>query len=354
MTMRRSDLSFELPSELIAQWPSEGRTGSRLMVASRRDGALESRSFESLPEYMRSGDLMVMNNTRVFPARLTGVRADTGGKTEVLLLEREREGVWRALVRPGKRCRKGIEIVFGEGALSAEVQSPLGKGRALLRFSVSSGSIWESIERLGSVPLPPYIKRQAVDLDRTRYQTVYATRTGAVAAPTAGLHFDTEMLNRLVSMGVELCFVTLHVGPGTFEPLRKEELSENRLDPERFEVGGEELCKIARAKSEGRRVVAVGTTSTRVLETIDDHLLRASMGQDCDPEGVSGDTDLFIFPPYRFRNTDMLLTNLHLPESSLLSLLAAFMGLDFMKRAYAKAVAERYRFYSYGDAMLVV
>ncbi|MBD3369162.1 tRNA preQ1(34) S-adenosylmethionine ribosyltransferase-isomerase QueA [Candidatus Fermentibacteria bacterium] len=353
-TVRRSDLYFDLPPELIAQWPSEDRTGSRLMIASRSERSIRSDRFADLPDYLTSGDLMVMNDSRVFPARLFGARADTGGKAEVLLLERKREDLWRALVRPGKRCRKGISLEFEEGGLSAEILESLGRGRAFLRFAAPSGRVTESIERHGSVPLPPYIKREAVDLDRSRYQTVYATRSGAVAAPTAGLHFDEAMLDDLRAMSVELCFVTLHVGPGTFEPLRREELGENKLEPERFEVRGEELRKIARAKSEGRRIIAVGTTSTRVLETIEEDLLQAYLHAGRGREGVSGHTDLFIFPPYRFRNTDMLLTNFHLPESSLLSLLAAFMGLDFMKHAYAKAIEDRFRFYSYGDAMLVI
>ncbi len=341
--LRRSDLEYALPNRLIAQKPLENRSGSRLLIARRKDLTLSESTFDMLPGLLRQGDLLVMNDTRVFRARLYGVRRDTGGKTEIFLLRRMEEYIWKALLRPGRQARVGTVFDLGKG-LSAKVIDSFDGGRALLEFTSATGCSDRLPGKWGTVPLPPYIHRTADEMDSERYQTVYASHTGAVAAPTAGLHFDREVFRGLSEKGVEHTFITLHVGPGTFQPLRFERLEMNRLDPEEYSVTSESIRSIRRAKREGRRIIAVGTTTTRVLESI-------GLEEDSDRDG---ETDLFIYPPYGFHLVDGMITNFHLPGSSLLCLVAAFMGFSFMKQAYAHAVRSEFRFYSYGDAMLIV
>jgi S-adenosylmethionine:tRNA ribosyltransferase-isomerase len=344
MSITRSDLDYELPEELIAQEPASRRSGSRLLVLDRQDG-LADRRFTDLPGLLEPGDLLVMNDTRVFPARLRGIRSDTGGRVEVFLLESRDECTWRAMIRPGRQSRKGIELELADG-LSAEVLEPLGRGRAVVRLTSDGAPLREALRRSGEVPLPPYIHRRPVGADASRYQTVYARHSGAVAAPTAGLHFDREVLAALEERGVRTTFLTLHVGPGTFQPLREERLQDNVLDPERYTVPASTVRAVSEARRRGSRVVAVGTTTTRVLETL---ALRGWPQDDAE-----GETDLFIYPPFDFLAVDALLTNFHLPRSSLMGLVAAFAGLDRVRDAYAHAVEESYRFYSYGDAMLIL
>lgn len=342
LELTKRDLEYHLPRELIAQRPALVRGASRLMVLNRAEGVLQDSLFDALPEYLRPGDILVLNDTRVFPARIRCVRSDTGGKAEMFLLRRQAGPVWKVLLRPGRQCRPGVSLL-ASGGLTATVMEGLGNGRALVRFSPEE-DLDSALRSAGSVPLPPYIRRPADSLDEERYQTVYARNDGAVAAPTAGLHFTGEMLRRLGEAGVESCTVTLNVGPGTFEPLRRDALRDNRLDPEEYQVPRDTLTALRSARGSGGRIVSVGTTAARVLETVD-----------LDREGpLSGETSLFIFPPYRFRNVDALLTNFHLPGSSLIALVAAFAGLEPVMGAYRRAVELGYGFYSYGDAMLLV
>lgn len=349
MVPELADLMYELPRELIAQHPSRTRSESRLLVARPDSGTLIDTRFERLVDYLGKGDLLVLNDTGVIRARLRGSRSDTGGKVELLLVERS--GVdpdtWTCILRPSRRAREGVTFDLDEG-FTGRVLKNLGGGRALVGFRQKGGTSRRSVEEIGEVPLPPYVRRSPTAEDEERYQTVYAAKPGAVAAPTAGLHFTTEMLDELDSLGVEKAFVTLHVGPGTFAPLRRNRIEQNRLESERFSVTSEAWNRIRRALDRGRRIVSVGTTSTRVLET-----LRFMDGELGGNECLVGRTDLFIYPPYRFRNVSALITNFHLPGTSLLALVAAFMGLDFMKSAYEHAVSSGYRFYSYGDAMLI-
>ncbi|MBN1433588.1 tRNA preQ1(34) S-adenosylmethionine ribosyltransferase-isomerase QueA [Candidatus Fermentibacterales bacterium] len=343
-----SDLLYDLPAHLIAQEPAGERTGSRLLVADCAAGSMQDRWFQDIPEFLREGDLLVLNDTRVLRARLAGSRSDTGGKVEILLVEAVEGSAdsWTCMIRPAKRARKGLSVSL-PGGYGAAVLENLGGGRAVVRFTPPRGTDDPGIEEVGSIPLPPYIRRPPTPLDEERYQTVYARVPGAVAAPTAGLHFSGELLDRLGAMGIGTAFLTLHVGPGTFTPLRFERIEDNRLEPERYAIGPGSFEAIRSAIAEGRRVVAVGTTTTRVLESLD-------FGEPCPTGGIEGRTGLFIYPPYRFRAVGALLTNFHLPGSSLMALVAAFIGLPMLRRCYRHAVARGYRFYSYGDAMLVV
>jgi S-adenosylmethionine:tRNA ribosyltransferase-isomerase len=342
-TPSRSDLMYDLPPGLIAQEPLDTRSDSRLLVARRGPEILEERTFRDLPSLLDPGDLLVMNDTKIFRARLRGVKRATGGKVELFLLSSTDEDRWKVLVRPSKRVRAGTALDF-PGGLEAVVEEMLGGGRASVAFSSAGGDTAELIRVAGEVPLPPYIRRTPDELDAERYQTVYASVTGAVAAPTAGLHFDEEVLEGLAGRGVATGMITLHVGPGTFLPLRFDELGRNRLDPEWYRVPAETAGKIMATRRRGGRIIAVGTTSVRVLESIDPE---ADVTQE-------GETDLFIYPPWEFGQVDGMVTNFHLPGSSLLALVAAFMGTGFMKRAYGMAVDSGFRFYSYGDAMLIV
>jgi S-adenosylmethionine:tRNA ribosyltransferase-isomerase len=343
VSLTRSDIWYDLPSDLIAQEPSAERSGSRLMIVRRAEGSIEHLRFTDLPGLLARDDLLVFNDTRVIPARLRGSRRGTGGASEVMLLERTGAAEWRVMLKPGRRCRPGIVIDFADG-LEGTVVEGAGPSRAVVRFSSARGDLEGDLQRQGEVPLPPYIRRKPDAADRSRYQTVYAARDGAVAAPTAGLHFDSGILDRLEGSGIRQARLTLHVGPGTFEPLRHDTIDMNVLEGERYSYPSACSAEIARARAEGSRVAAVGTTSCRVLETVADEPGRPS----------EGTTSLFIRPPYVFRVVDALLTNFHLPGSSLLCLVAAFTGLENMQRAYREAVRMEYRFYSYGDAMLIL
>jgi len=340
--LRVSGFDYELPEELIAQTPVEPRDAARLLVVHRDTGRMEHRVFRDLPQYLRAGDVLVLNDTRVMPARLFGVKASTGGRVEVMLLQRRGPDTWEALVRPGRRLPVGTQIVFGEGQLSAHVIDRTEAGGRVLRF-VPADDLDERLRELGQVPLPPYIRAPLADPER--YQTVYARDAGSAAAPTAGLHFTTELLERLERMGVEVVHLTLHVGLGTFRPVQVERVEEHRMHAEYFSVPEATAEAVNAAKREGRRVVAVGTTVARTLEA------SAADGQ---VRGGDGWTDLFIYPGYRWKIVDALITNFHLPRSTLLMLVSAFLGRERTLAAYQEAVRQRYRFYSLGDAMLIL
>jgi len=342
-----SDFDFDLPDALIAQEPPSRRGGSRLMVLSRSTGAIEHRRFDQLPALLQPGDVLVVNDTRVFPARLVGTRLPGGGAAECFLVrETDTPDTWIALVHPGQRLREGSIMVFG-GRLRAEVIGRHFHGRRTVRLWTEDGStVRDAIDDLGHVPLPPYIKRADVAADRDRYQTVYARERGSIAAPTAGLHFTPEILDALTARGVERLSVTLHVGYGTFQPIRAAAVEDHEMEPERYEVSASTAAALTTARGEGRRIIAVGTTTTRTLESL-------AIAADGTVRPGSGETGLFIHPGHQFRIVNGLLTNFHLPKSSLLMLVAAFGGRDAVLAAYRTAVAERYRFYSYGDAMLI-
>jgi S-adenosylmethionine:tRNA ribosyltransferase-isomerase len=340
--LTRSDIWYDLPGDLIAQQPLPCRSDSRLLVADRASGTLRHCVFRDLPSLLSRGDLLVFNDTRVIRARLRGTRAGTGGAVEVLLLERLGQGVWKALLKPGRRVRQGILMDFGRG-LTGEVREVLPPGRAVIAFHAPDDDPDRFLEAVGEVPLPPYIQRAPEQRDMESYQTVFARHPGAVAAPTAGLHFDPALLEAVAAAGIATASLTLHVGPGTFEPLRHDEIDRNELEPERYVFPQGCSLAVEAAKSAAARVVAVGSTSARVLET-------AGRGGGA----AEGRTSIFIRPPYVFQVVDALVTNLHLPGSSLLCLVASFMGMEFMKQAYDSALGERYRFYSYGDAMLIL
>jgi S-adenosylmethionine:tRNA ribosyltransferase-isomerase len=312
------------------------------MVLNRTTGGVSDAAFPELPSLLHPGDCLVLNDTRVVPARLSATRADTGGHAEIFLLRQLSDTEWKVLLRPGKYCRPGTALSLAEG-FTAVVLEGLGSGRAVVAFGPSQ-RVHRLQSEVGTVPLPPYIKRPPDKTDTDRYQTVYACNGSAVAAPTAGLHFTVDMLSTLAAAGVNHCYLTLNVGPGTFEPLRHEKLADNSLDPEEYHVPSESLALLAETRRTGGRIVAVGTTAARVLESIRIH----------DAGPLYGETSLFIFPPYSFTNLDVLITNFHLPGSSLIALVAAFAGLDTVMSAYRRAVAGGYRFYSYGDAMIVV
>lgn len=339
--MDLKDFTFDLPEELIAQEPLGERDSSRLMTVARKDGAIGHRLFRDLPEYLRPGDLLILNDTRVIPTRLLGAKP-TGGKVELLLVEKISSAgaeQWKCLARPAKGLKPGTKALFG-GGVEAEMLGQDEEGLYICRFS---GAL--DLKRIGKVPLPPYIKREATDADSSRYQTVFAGVDGAVAAPTAGLHFTGQLLEGIKSMGVEVCRVTLHTGPGTFMPVRSEKIEEHRMMRERYRIDESVFSSVVKAKQEGRRVVAVGTTATRALE--------ASVAGGLDSPVLEGSTNLFIYPGYRFRVVDALLTNFHLPESTLLLLVSAFAGRELVLKAYGEAVRKEYRFFSYGDAMFI-
>ena len=345
---------FELPPELIAQAPLVERDASRLLVLERSTGALEHRSFADLPELLRPGDLLVTNRSRVFPARLLG-RRPGGGEAEILLVRRHEEDLWEAMVRPGRRLRQGAVVDIGPG-LRVRIEGPEAGARAAgarvqasplrrVRLLLADLSPEAALERHGHVPLPPYIRRADAPSDRERYQTVYAREGGSVAAPTAGLHFTSARLERLRERGIERAELVLHVGPGTFRPVEDRDVREHRVDPERFIIPEATAAAVDRARAEGRRLVAVGTTATRALES--------ALGPEGRLHPGEGETDLVIVPGFPFRAVDALVTNFHLPRSSLLLLVSAFGGRERVLSAYAEAVRQRYRFYSYGDAMLL-
>jgi S-adenosylmethionine:tRNA ribosyltransferase-isomerase len=349
--MLLSEFDYELPEELIAQQPLEQRDASRMLILDRSTQTHEDSKFELLPICIRPGDVVVVNNTRVFPARLIGQREPTGGGVEVLLVREVKTAVWEALVRPAQRLKVGARLRFGDSALRAEVIECLVKGFRLLRFETeSSGNkpLESLIFEQGQTPLPHYIRRhggESVD-DSERYQTVFARERGAIAAPTAGLHFTPEVISAVQARGAQVVEITLHVGYGTFEPVRVDKVEEHRVAPESFQITEEAASVINESRTQGGRVIAVGTTTTRALESSVNKMGLVGAG--------AGESELTITPGYRFRITDALLTNFHLPRSSLLLLVSAFAGRDFTLAAYRHAVATRYRFYSYGDCMFVI
>ena len=336
------DFYYDLPQELIAQDPLRDRSASRLMVLDKNTGEIQHRIFKNITEYLKPGDCLVINNTKVIPARLYGVKEGTEAKVEILLLKRMENDVWETLVKPGKKCRPGARLSFGEGILTGEVIDIVEEGNRLIRFEYE-GIFEEILDRLGQMPLPPYITHQLED--KTRYQTVYAKHDGSAAAPTAGLHFTAELLDAVRCMGVEIAEVTLHVGLGTFRPVKETDVLKHHMHSEFYRITQSEADKINRAKREGHRVIAVGTTSTRTLEAAADEngFLRE----------MSGWTEIFIYPGYRFKVVDCLITNFHLPESTLVMLVSALAGREHVLNAYKEAVKERYRFFSFGDAMLL-
>jgi S-adenosylmethionine:tRNA ribosyltransferase-isomerase len=344
--MRIAEFDYDLPAERIAQEPLAERDASRLLVLDRAGGAWRHHVFHDLPDLLRPGDLVVVNRSRVFPARLLGTRSG-GGRAEVLLLREAAPDVWEALVRPARRLRGGQQVRIGE-SLEVEVLEgpPHADGRRRVRLRAASGEVAKELERLGHVPLPPYIHRPDRPEDRARYQTVYARESGSVAAPTAGLHFTPDLLDRLQARGIERAEVVLHVGPGTFRPVQVDDVREHRVPAEPYHLSPETAAAVARARARGGRVVAVGTTTTRVLETRANAEGQVTAGE--------GETSLVIVPGFRFGVVDGLVTNFHLPRSSLLLLVAAFAGRERTLAAYAEAVRRGYRFYSYGDAMLVL
>ncbi len=339
--MKKSDFDFYLPEELIAQTPLEKRDSSRLLVLDKATGALEHRHFYELPEFLNEGDCLVLNNSRVLPARLIGAR-ETGGAVELVLLRDLGEGRWECLSRPGRKTKPGTKLVFGGGELTAEVESVAEGGNRIVRFDYE-GIFLEVLERLGKMPLPPYIKEELNDPER--YQTVYSRELGSAAAPTAGLHFTQELLDKIAAKGVKVCYVTLHVGLGTFRPVKEDEIEQHEMHSEFCIVPEDTAQIISETKQCGGRVVAVGTTSCRTLESF------AKDNGTIEPS--SGWTDIFIYPGYKFKCIDALVTNFHLPESTLIMLVSALAGREHVLNAYKVAVEERYRFFSFGDAMFI-
>ncbi|MCI8663004.1 MAG: tRNA preQ1(34) S-adenosylmethionine ribosyltransferase-isomerase QueA [Hungatella sp.] len=340
--MNVSEFYFDLPQELIAQDPLEDRSSSRLLVLDKDTGSIEHRGFRDLLSYLRKGDCLVINDTKVIPARLYGVKEDTEAKIEVLLLKRKGKDVWETLVKPGKKAKPGTVISFGDGLLKGVVTDIVEEGNRLIQFTYE-GIFEEILDKLGQMPLPPYITHQLKD--KNRYQTVYAKHDGSAAAPTAGLHFTKELLKEIENMGVEIARVTLHVGLGTFRPVKVENILDHHMHSEFYMVEEEEAEKINRAKRAGGRIICVGTTSCRTLESAagEDGVLRAG----------SGWTDIFIYPGYEFKILDCLVTNFHLPESTLVMLVSALAGREHVLNAYEEAIKERYRFFSFGDAMFI-
>ena len=340
--MKTSDFWFELPPELIAQTPLPRRDGSRLLCLDKTTGEMEHCYFYDLPDKLQPGDCLVLNDSRVLPARLIGHRQPGGGVCEVLLLTDRGENLWECLVRPGKKLRAGAKVVFGDGELEAVVESEMPDGNRLVRFSYD-GIFLEVLDRLGEMPLPPYIKEKLAD--RERYQTVYSRELGSAAAPTAGLHFTQELLSKIAEKGVKLCYLTLHVGLGTFRPVKEENILDHEMHSEYCIVPEDTARIVTETKRAGGRVIAVGTTSCRTLESF------ANPDGTLDPH--SGWTNIFIYPGYQFRCIDALVTNFHLPESTLIMLVSALAGRENILNAYRKAVEERYRFFSFGDAMFI-
>lgn len=340
--MDLKDFNYDLPEELIAQDPLEDRSSSRLMVLHKDTGRIEHKIFRDIIDYLNPGDCLVINDTKVIPARLMGIKKDTGAAIEVLLLKRNADDVWECLVKPGKKARTGARIVFGEGLLVGEIVDVIEDGNRMIKFHYE-GIFEEILDKLGQMPLPPYITHKLQD--KNRYQTVYAKNEGSAAAPTAGLHFTKELLEKIKEKGVNVVSITLHVGLGTFRPVKVDKIEEHHMHTETFNISKEAADTINRTRAAGGRVIAVGTTSCRTLESAaaDDGTIPAR----------SGDTDIFIYPGYKFKAIDCLITNFHLPESTLIMLVSALAGRDNIMNAYETAVKERYRFFSFGDAMFI-
>lgn len=341
--MKRQDFYYELPEELIAQDPLEDRSSSRLLVLDKESGAVSHHVFRDIVDYLREGDCLVINDTKVLPARLIGSKVGTNGKVEILLLKRKENNVWETLVKPGKKAKIGTKISFGDGILVGEVLDVVEEGNRLIQFSYE-GIFEEILDQLGQMPLPPYITHQLED--KNRYQTVYAAHTGSAAAPTAGLHFTPELLRQIEEKGIDIAKVTLHVGLGTFRPVKVDEITDHHMHSEFYQIDEEAAEKINRARDTGHRVICVGTTSCRTVESAADETGHLA------PK--SGWTDIFIYPGYQFKILDGLITNFHLPESTLIMLVSALAGREHVLAAYEEAVKERYRFFSFGDAMLII
>ncbi len=342
--MKRSDFYYELPQELIAQSPACPRDASRLLHMDKASGKLHDRTFCNLPSLLQKGDLLVLNNTRVLPSRLIGHKPETGGVCELLLLRQQELNVWCCLARPAKRMKAGTQLVFGDGTLTAHVVEDLPEGQKIVQFKHDSSSLHEKLEQFGSMPLPPYIKERLKNNED--YQTVYAKHLGSAAAPTAGLHFTQTLFDALDEKGVGIAELTLHVGLGTFRPVQAEQIEEHTMHSEWYTLSDETRCAIERTKSSGGRVIAVGTTSCRALE---------SAAQETGAlQSKTANTNIFIYPGYNFKVIDGLITNFHLPESTLIMLVSAFCGRENTMAAYHHAVKEKYRFFSFGDAMLII
>lgn len=342
ISIKTSDFYYDLPPELIAQTPIEQRDASRLLTLNKETGETEHHHFYDLPNFLRPGDCLVLNNSRVLPARLIGKREPGGGACEVMLLIDRGEKTWECLVRPGRKLRTGAKLSFGDGKLTAEVTEVLENGNRLVRFHYE-GIFLEVLEQLGKMPLPPYIKEELQDSER--YQTVYSKEVGSAAAPTAGLHFTKELLEKIQRMGVRVCYVTLHVGLGTFRPVKAEDINDHEMHSEYCTISAETAETINRTKREGGRVICVGTTSCRTIESW--------AGEDGSMKESAGWTNIFIYPGYRFKVLDCLVTNFHLPESTLIMLISALAGREHVLAAYEEAVRKRYRFFSFGDAMFI-
>ena len=340
--MKTSDFNFDLPQELIAQDPLEDRSSSRLMVLNKESGEIAHRIFHDITEYLHPGDCLVINDTKVIPARLIGTKEDTGAHIEILLLKRKENDVWETLVKPGKKCRPGARVVFGNGELKAEIVDVLEDGNRLVHFEYE-GIFEEVLDRLGQMPLPPYITHKLQD--KNRYQTVYAEHEGSAAAPTAGLHFTKELLAQIQEMGVKIAHVTLHVGLGTFRPVKVSNVLDHHMHSEFYRIEEDAANMINETKKNGGRIICVGTTSCRTIES--------AAAEDGTIRACSGWTDIFISPGYQFKILDCLITNFHLPESTLVMLVSALAGREHVLTAYEEAIRQRYRFFSFGDAMFI-
>lgn len=341
--MQTRDFDFYLPEELIAQDPLEDRSSSRLLKLDKKTGEWEHHIFKEVKEYLHPGDCLVLNNTKVIPARLIGEKEGTGAKVELLLLKRKEKDIWETLVKPGKKAKAGTKIIFGNGLLTGEIMEILEEGNRHVKFTYE-GIFEEILDKLGQMPLPPYITHQLKD--KNRYQTVYAKHEGSAAAPTAGLHFTKELLKQIEDMGVILVNVTLHVGLGTFRPVKVDNVLEHHMHSEFYQIEKEEAKKLNDVKKNGGRVICVGTTSCRTIESAADENGIVHAG--------CGDTDIFIYPGYQFKVLDGLITNFHLPQSTLLMLVSALAGREHILAAYEEAVREKYRFFSFGDAMIII
>jgi S-adenosylmethionine:tRNA ribosyltransferase-isomerase len=340
-SMKLSSFDYNLPPDLIAKSPAEKRDSSRLMVLHRNHGHIEHRRFSDIVEYLKPSDILVVNNTKVIPARLIGHKEQTGGEVEFLLLRQESENLWNCLVRPGRRLMPGVKVEFKEGLMAGEVVEHREDGQRLVRFTYQ-GDFYQTLEKVGQVPLPPYIGRKPMEADKDRYQTIYAREEGAVAAPTAGLHFTPELMEKVKALGVEVLEILLHVGWGTFKGVEADDIREHKMDAEYYRISQEAADKLKKGKIGNRRIIAIGTTTSRALE---------SFGQ---TGKLSDWTEIFIYPPYEFKVVDSLVTNFHLPKSTLIMLVSALAGRENVMKAYQQAIKNKYRFYSYGDAMMVV
>ena len=342
--MKLTDYDYDLPEALIAQKPCTQRDASRLMVLDRQTQKIHHTQFSQIGEFLPTGSLLVLNNTRVIPARLIGRKLPTGGKIELLLTRQKGTNTWEALVKPGRRVTHGTRIVFGEGLLTGKVLAKSPLGLYTVRFTYD-GDFEDILAQVGKVPLPPYIKREPNQTDEEEYQCVYAKEAGAIAAPTAGLHFTAELLDKLKRDGIDRVTLTLHVGLGTFQPVKVEDIEMHKMHSEYFDLSQTSADQINATKGKGQKIVAIGTTSVRALETV---------ASDCSVDSYQGYTDIFIYPGYQFKVVDALVTNFHLPKSTLLMLVSAFAGHEFIFEAYQEAIAKNYRFFSYGDAMLIL